>query len=286
MEPIVGQSEAIRQIDHLVSTLATTDETVCIYGEHGTGKTEIAKTIHARDPRRAGRPFVVLHCATLSADPAQWENKNSNLFDGTFQLARRGTLVLRNVAALSATSQAELLEAIDEDVAADTGVRVIATITTDLFSPMEQGGFHRELSRHRAGFTITVPPLRERKEDIPCLVTRFIHSFNLRHCRDVQRITRHALQILLKHHWPGNVRELKCCIEHACMRTDQPAIDSTVLVAAIAALKAGVNLDDGVSGTPNEESLHATQGVPESITNGSQKPVARMSPPNLPAPPN
>lgn len=237
MKLIVGQSNAIRQIDHSVSALATSEGTVCVFGEGGTGKTLIAQAIHARDPRRAGRPLVVLHCATLPADSRNGD-KIVDLFEGAFQVARRGTVVLKQVAALSALSQTGLLHAITQHVCVDTGVRLIATTTTDLVPPMQQGQFRTDLFHRLAGITIAVPPLRKRKPDIPWLARHFIRCSNVRHCRDIRDITPQALRVLLKHDWPGNVGELQRCIERVCMRTDQAVIDCTELVRTIDALKA------------------------------------------------
>jgi DNA-binding NtrC family response regulator len=233
MRLIVGQSDAIRQIDRSVSTLATSEGTVCVYGEGGTGKTLIAQAIHARDPRRASRPLVVLHCATLPANSRNGDNdKMVDLFEGASQVARGGTLVLKQVAALSALSQTGILHAIKRRACVDTGVRVIAT-TKESLAPMPQGQLHADLVRHLAGITITVPPLRKRKADIPWLAAHFIHCFNVRYCRDIRGMTPHALRVLLKHDWPGNVRELQCCIDRACRRTDRALIDCGELEGAI-----------------------------------------------------
>lgn len=230
MESIVGRSDAIRQIDQSISTLATSEETVCVYGERGTGKTLIARAIHGRDPRRAGRTLVVVHCGTLPADSRE-ADKIFDLLEGASQVARRGTLVLKQAAALSAPLQTGLFRAIRQHASVDTGIRVIATMTTDLFPPMEQGQSRAGLFHRLAGSTITVPPLRKRKADIPWLVAHFIHCFNVRHCRDIRGITRQALRVLLKHDWPGNVRELKRCIDRACVRTDHGVINCTELGA-------------------------------------------------------
>ncbi len=237
MKLIVGQSNAIRQIDHSVSALATSGGTVCVFGEGGTGKTLIAQAIHARDPHRAGRPLVVIHCATLPADSRNGD-KIVDLFDGASQVARGGTVVLKQVAALSALSQTALLHAIKHQAASHTGVRVIATTTRELLSPMPQGQFRADPFRRLPGISITVPPLRKRKADIPWLVAHFIHCFNVQYCRDIRGITLPAHRVLLKHDWPGNVRELQCCIDCACRRTDRAVIDCTELVGTIDGLRA------------------------------------------------
>jgi DNA-binding NtrC family response regulator len=232
MKLIIGQSEAIRQIDRSVSALATSERTVCVFGEGGTGKTLIAQAIHARDPHRAGRPLIVLHCATLPADSRN-EDKIVQFFEGAFQVARGGTLVLKQVAALSPSSQTGILRAIKQQAAVDTGVRVIATTTKELLFSMHQGQLQADLFRHLAGITITVPPLRKRKADIPWLVAHFLHCFNVRHCRDIRGMTPLALRVLLKHDWPGNVRELQCCIDRVCWRTHRALIDWAELEGAI-----------------------------------------------------
>jgi two-component system response regulator HydG len=237
MKLIMGQSDASRQIDQSVNTLATSDGTVCVYGERGTGKTLIAQAIHARDPRRAGRPLVVVHCTTLPPDFTEGD-KIFDLFEGAFQVANGGTLVLKQVASLSAASQTVLLHTIKQHASIDGGIRVIATTTTDLFPMMQHGQFHTDLFHRLAGITIPVPPLRKRKADIPWLIAHFLRSFNTRHgWKDIRGITHEALRVLLKHDWPGNVRELKCCIERACMRTHRAVINDTELEDTIDALK-------------------------------------------------
>jgi len=236
MKLIVGQSDAIRQIDHSLSTLAASEGTVCVYGERGTGKTLIAQAIHARDSRRADRPLVVLHCATLPADSRDGD-KIVDLLDGASQVARGGTVVLKQVAALSPSSQTGILRAITQQEAVQTGVRVIATTTTDLLPRIQQGQFRVDLFRRLARITITVPPLRKRKADIPWLVAHFIRCFNVRYSRDIRGMTPQALRVLLKHDWPGNVRELQSCIDRACRRTDWTVINGTELEGAIGTLE-------------------------------------------------
>jgi DNA-binding NtrC family response regulator len=156
-----------------------------------------------------------------------------DLFEGASQVARGGTLVLKQVATLSALSQTGILHAIKQRVCVDTGVRVIATTTKESLAPMQQGQLHADLFRRLAGITITVPPLRKRKADIPWLAAHFIHRFNVRYCRDIRGMTPHALRVLLKHDWPGNVRELQSCIDRACRRTNRGVIDWTELEGAI-----------------------------------------------------
>jgi DNA-binding NtrC family response regulator len=237
MKLIVGQSAAIRQIDHSVSALATSERTVCVYGEGGTGKTLIAQAIHARDPHRAGRPLVVLHCATLRTDSRNG-NKIVDLFEGASQVARGGTVVLKEVAALSPSSQTGILHVINRQGAVHTRVRVVATTTRVLLSSMQQEQLHADLFRHLTGITITVPPLRKRKADIPWLAAHFIHCFSVRYCREIRGMTPLALRVLLKHDWPGNVRELQCCIDRACRQTHRALIDCAEVVATIDARKA------------------------------------------------
>ncbi len=236
MKLIVGQSNAIRQIDHSVSALAASGGTVCVFGEGGTGKTLIAQAIHARDPHRAGRPLVVIHCATLAADSRNGD-KIVDLFEGASQVARGGTVILKQVSALSPSSQTGILRAIRHRAASHTGVRVIATTTRELLSPVPQGQFRADPFRHLPDISITVPPLRKRKADIPWLAAHFIRCFNAQYCRDIRGITLQARRALLKHDWPGNVRELQCCIDHACRRTDRAVIDYTELEDAVDALK-------------------------------------------------
>jgi len=270
MKPIMGQSDAIRRIDRSVSTLATSDGPVCVYGERGTGKTLIAQTIHARDPGRAGQSLVVVHCATLPAGFTEGD-KILALFEGAFQVARGGTLVLKEVPALSAATQSLLHCALKQHISADAGVRVIATASTDLVPLMQQGQFHTGLFHRLAGITMTVPPLRKRKSDIPWLVAHFIGDLNVRYCRDIQGITPQALRILLKHDWPGNVQELKRCIEHAVLKTDRAVIDCPELEDAINSMNGRGGFNSKVKRSPNGAFSPTTEGIARGTGTGSEE---------------
>ncbi len=213
---LVAESEAMKELLTLVVKASQVDSPLLIRGETGVGKELVARVIHAMGPRRRG-PFTVVDCASL--EPERVEGVLFGEGDGEpgkVHLARGGTLLLDQVDELSPRTQARLLRFLEEErVAQMPRVRVVATTTEDLEGLVEKGSFRRDLFYRMRVLEISIPPLRERKEDIPPLVEHFIKKYNARLGTRVERISSRALDCLVSHSWPGNVRELENVIEGA-----------------------------------------------------------------------
>jgi DNA-binding NtrC family response regulator len=224
-EPFVGRSRAIGRVIEQVRHLAATHATVLIEGEAGTGKGGAAWAIHLLGPRRDG-PFVSIDCS--DPEPGGIER---DLFGvappapdarpGGLEQADGGTLYLDEIAGAPQAVQIRLLRLLQERAFERVGgrstirvdVRLIAGTTRDISGPGREGRFREDLLRRLAAARIAMPPLRERREDIPPLVERFLRDANRRHRRRVKRVTRGVLEVLERHPWPGNVRELRDTIE-------------------------------------------------------------------------
>jgi len=228
---IVGQSPAMRRIFDLLPRIAESDSTVLIEGESGTGKELVARAIHSLSRRRK-KPLVSVSCVTLPDTLLA-----SELFGyvaGAFTDARRdkpgrfaraegGTIFLDEIGDISPAMQAQLLRVIQEKEYEPLGatkpvkadVRVIAATNKDLKSLVEQGAFREDLYYRLNVVTLKLPPLRERREDIPLLVEHFIQRFNRLNGRDIRGLSEEAMRILMQHEYPGNVRQLENALEHA-----------------------------------------------------------------------
>jgi PAS domain S-box-containing protein len=236
---IVGGSVAIQEILEMVKTVAPTDATVLIQGESGTGKELVAATIHRLSPR-GDRPFVKVNCAALVDTLLE-----SELFGhvrgaftgamkdrpGRFELADTGTIFLDEVSAMSPVMQAKLLRVLQEREFERVGstrtvrvdVRVVASTNRDLWALVQQGAFREDLYYRLHVVPIAIPPLRERKEDIPPLVEHFLTRALARGRRRPRFVSPEAMRLLLEYDWPGNVRQLENSIEYAliCNRGEE-----------------------------------------------------------------
>ncbi|MCZ6550766.1 MAG: sigma-54 dependent transcriptional regulator [candidate division NC10 bacterium] len=238
---VIGDSEAMQEVYHGVGKVAQSDANVCLYGESGTGKELIARAIHDSG-RRRGRPFVVLDCAAIPEGLMESEMFGhvrgaftSAVGDrvGVFQLADTGTLFLDEVAELPLPLQAKLLRVIQNREFRRVGsshslrvdVRIVTATNQDLPELVTAGRFREDLFYRLDVISITLPPLRERREDIPLLVDHFVQQFNHRSARQIRGVTARTLRLLLQYDWPGNVRELQNCIERAGVMAEKDFID-------------------------------------------------------------
>jgi DNA-binding NtrC family response regulator len=227
----IAGSAAMQEVLELAARVAPLDTTVLVYGESGTGKEFIVRLIHDQSPRASG-PFVSINCAALTETLLE-----SELFGhvrgaftgavrdkaGLFEVAGNGTLFLDEIGEVAPTVQAKLLRALQEReirrVGAERNIkvnaRVVAATNRDLRAAVAAGTFREDLYFRLGGFVITVPPLRERREDIPPLVHDFVRRAATRTKRDVKTVSAEAMTALMNYSWPGNVRELEHAIERA-----------------------------------------------------------------------
>jgi transcriptional regulator with GAF, ATPase, and Fis domain len=230
-DELVGESPALRQVLRQVEQVAPTDSTVLILGETGTGKDLIATAIHKRS-RRAERPLIRVNCAALPATLIESElfGHEKGAFTGAiarkigrFEVANGGTLVLDEIGELPLDLQAKLLrvlqggefERLGSTVSRRSDARVIASTNRDLEAMARAGTFRPDLYYRLGVFPITLPPLRERREDIPLLAAYFAESLRFKLGRQLTRIPDQAVAELMAYDWPGNVRELENIIERS-----------------------------------------------------------------------
>ena len=231
---IVGRGHVMQEIFGLIEEVAPTDSTVLIHGESGTGKELVADAIHRSSRRQAG-PFVKVNCSALSEGLLESElfghvkgAFTGALHDrkGRFELADQGTLLLDEVGDLPERIQVKLLRVLQEREIERVGdnrvrkvdVRILAATHRPLRELVEKGAFRQDLYYRLNVIPIHVPPLRERREDIPDLAAEFLRSLGKRMGKSIERITPEALRVLMDHRWPGNVRELRNAIEHAAVK--------------------------------------------------------------------
>jgi len=249
-EEIVGASPALTAVLSRVSKVATSDSTVLITGETGTGKELVARAIHRRS-RRASRAFVAVNCAAIPRDLILSElfGHEKGAFTGAvqrrlgrFELADGGTIFLDEVGELSSDTQVALLRVLQEREFERVGgrdrirvdVRVIAATNRDLSAAVADGEFRQDLFYRLNVFPLEMPPLRERREDIPVLVEYFIGRYARKAGRTFHRVSKRTLDRLRSYPWPGNVRELQNVIERSVIvsDTDEFTVDESWLSAS------------------------------------------------------
>jgi two-component system response regulator AtoC/two-component system nitrogen regulation response regulator NtrX len=232
-ERIVGRAPAMRRVFDVIDKVADTDVTVLIRGESGTGKELVAHALHYRSPRR-NRPLIAMNCAALSRELVESElfGHERGAFtgavarrEGKFEAADGGTLFLDEVGDMPLETQAKLLRAIQEksfervggNDAISVDVRLIAATHHDLEAAVKAGRFREDLYYRLRVVEVALPALRERREDIPLLVDRFLKEAATRFGRPVRALTGPALRACVAHDWKGNVRELKSAVEQALL---------------------------------------------------------------------
>src|SRR2546426_5398667 len=228
---LVGTSPQMLEVKQTIASVANSDSPVLIEGESGTGKELVAAAIHGQSPRATG-PFVPVNCSAIPAELMESEffGHVRGAFSGAvavslglFRSAHGGTLFLDEIAELSPALQAKLLRVLQEKEIRPVGstkthtvsVRVIAATNKNLEAVVQSGGFRQDLFYRLNVVRIVVPPLRERKSDIPALLTYFLRRFNERFRRDVKGIAPDAMAALTAYDFPGNVRELENLLERA-----------------------------------------------------------------------
>ncbi|HEY3174296.1 MAG TPA: sigma-54 dependent transcriptional regulator [Candidatus Polarisedimenticolia bacterium] len=258
---LVGDSPALREIVSTAQRAAESRSTVLILGESGTGKEVLARSIHRWSDRRAG-PFIAVNCVALSEDLLESElfGHEKGAFTGAtqrklgkFEIATGGTLFLDEIAELKPDLQAKLLRVLQEHRfervggtrSIDVDIRVIAATNRDLARAMEEGLFREDLYFRLNVITLTMPPLRERKEDIPLLQDYFLREFAAETKRPVGRVSEQVTRLLMRYEWPGNIRELENTIERAVVLGQDDEIVPDDLPAHILDYRAREADDDG-----------------------------------------
>lgn len=236
---IIGNSAPMQEVYKLIRQVAASNATVLLRGESGTGKELVARAIH-RNSSRAKGPFVAVSCAALPETLLESElfGHEKNAFTGAtsqkqgrFELAHQGTLFLDEIAEISPAVQVKLLRVLQEREFERLGgtkpikvdVRLIAATNKDLKQLVERKAFREDLYYRLHVIEIYLPPLRERREDIPLLVEHFLNRFNQQNGRRLKGATPEAMELLMRYDWPGNVRELENTVERAVVLSDPDA---------------------------------------------------------------
>ena len=234
-ESIIGDSDSLRYVLSRVEQVSDTDATVLLFGETGTGKELLARAIHKRS-RRRDRPFVIVNCAALPASLIESElfGRERGAFTGAhatqvgrFELANRGTLFLDEVGELPLELQPKLLrvlqsgelERLGSPRTIDVDVRLVAATNRDLVEEVRQGRFRRDLFYRLNVFPITVPSLRDRRQDIPLLVRHLVERHGRALRKPIDAVPHSVVETLEAYDWPGNVRELENVIQRAIIQS-------------------------------------------------------------------
>ncbi len=252
---LIYESEAMARIIDMIARVAPTDSTVLITGESGTGKGLVARKIHQLS-QRAQRPFITVDCGTLVETLFESElfghvkgsftGADANKV-GKFELAQNGTLFFDEISNIGLEVQAKLLRAVEERKISKVGshrvitvdVRIIAATNMDLARAIKDGTFREDLFYRLNVVLIQMPPLRERKSDIPLLVEHFLEKYNARLRKNIRGISPEALDLLVRHDWPGNVRELENTLERLLVLSRGPYLEPADLAFAGTVLHPG-----------------------------------------------
>jgi DNA-binding NtrC family response regulator len=239
-EDIIGRSEAMQEVFSMIKAVTDTNATVLITGETGTGKELVARAIHSNSSQRYG-PFVATSCGALPETLLESElfGYEKGAFTGAdrtkkgrFELANGGTLFLDEVGDISMKTQIKLLRVLQEKSFSRLGgtgqikvdVRLISATNRDLVAAIEEGSFRSDLYYRLNVVSIQLPPLRERKDDVPLLAVHFINKYNVEFNKKFDRVDRKAMDFMMDYHWPGNVRELENVIERALVIDHGPEV--------------------------------------------------------------
>ncbi len=239
---IIGDSVPMKALRQQLVLMAGTDGRVLVFGESGTGKELVAHAIHQMSPR-VSEPFVEVNCAAIPEELIESEmfGHSKGSFTsahqdkiGKFQKADGGTLFLDEVGDMSLRTQAKVLRALEEQrfepvgaaASVQVDVRVVAATNKNLDDEIQRGNFREDLFYRLNVIPFFVPPLRERREDIPLLAEHFLREFTTAYGRKPKELTAEAYRLLAEYHWPGNVRELKNLIERIVILNPQVRVDA------------------------------------------------------------
>jgi len=246
---MVGKSKAMEEINEFVEKAASTTSKVLIEGENGTGKELVARAIH-HSSSRAGERFLAVNCAAIPDSLIESElfghkkGAFTNAFEdkiGKFQAADGGTLFLDEIGDMSLFTQSKVLRALEEgtiemigdDKSIKIDVRIIAATNKDLQKEIDSGKFRKDLYFRLNVLNIKIPPLRERKEDIPLLIEHFINQYSHEHGVPPKRVTEEGIQLLQNYSWPGNIRELKNLAEELMVIVEEEEINPKMVASVL-----------------------------------------------------
>lgn len=230
-QPFIGKSSAMQRVFELIDQVAPTKASLLVTGESGVGKEVVADAVHRRSDRR-DKPFIKVHCAALSESLLESElfGHEKGSFTGAsaqkkgrFELANGGTIFLDEIGEINPSVQIKILRVLQEksfervggEKTIEVDTRIIAATNRDLKKEVEKGNFREDLFYRLNVINLNIPPLRERKEDIPLLSSAFLKEFAQENNKAVEGIDNKAAMALYNYHWPGNVRELRNCMESA-----------------------------------------------------------------------
>jgi len=231
IEKIIGASRCMKQLKGMIQRIAPLETTVLITGESGTGKELVADLIHSLSPRVSG-PFIKINCASIPENLLESElcghergafTGAVSMKEGKFELAHKGTILMDEIGEMPFTLQAKLLRLVEQKQferlggkkAISVDVRIIAATNQDLTSLIKEKRFREDLYYRLNVGAIYVPPLRERKDDLPLLIDHFLREINVKLGTNVTAVSREGMELLLNHDWPGNVREFANLLERA-----------------------------------------------------------------------
>jgi len=280
-EQIIGNSSALEVVLEQVERVAPTDSTVIIQGETGTGKELIAHAIHHLSSR-CGRPFVRLNCAAIPLDLLESElfGHEKGAFTGAiaqkiarFELADKGTLFLDEIGDIPPALQPKLLRVLQEQEFERLGstrthqvdVRLVAATNRDLAEMVSRGEFRSDLYYRLNVFPVLLPPLRERREDIPALVTHFVELFGRRMSREIEHIPTETMSALSSYQWPGNIRELQNLIERAVILSRDGVLPNPLPPAGIRSIVAAAAATAPPAATLKDSERTLILGTLESV---------------------
>ena len=280
-EQIVGRSPVMRRVFDTIAKVADADVTVLIRGESGTGKELVANALHYRSPRRS-QPLIKMNCAALSRELVESElfGHERGAFtgaiarrEGKFEAADGGTLFLDEVGDMPLETQAKLLRCLQEREFERVGgnqtlkvdVRVLAATNQDLEAAVKAGRFREDLYYRLRVIELVIPPLAERREDVPLLVDHFLREAAARFARPAKPLTSAALRTCLEHRWKGNVRELRSAVEQALLLAPGPEIDVGDLFREAAAPASAIAPPPSAAGAAGVSFRDAKAAVVESF---------------------
>ncbi len=283
---IIGQSQPMVDVYQVIDRVADTPSTVLLTGESGTGKELIARALHVNSSR-SDKPFIRVNCAAIPADLIESElfGYERGAFTGAvtskpgrFELADAGTLFLDEIGEIPVSMQVKLLRAIQEQEFERVGgiktigvdVRLVAATNRDLAQEIQAGRFREDLYYRLNVVQVRLPPLRERKSDIPLLVEHFIHRYKGRLKKDVQGVSVEALEQFLAHPWPGNIRELENVIERCMLFADGSHIELRDLPDEVRVVARPASASGAVADTVSEESGE-TPGLKEAVRQATSR---------------